>query len=513
MDAKELYLSDEIHCVGGIHFFSSLGLAESSLTEDALAAAVRGDIVVPEKGSLLSIIARHRFCAKYEDVLEQTGSEPEWINQCHPNTRRSLRLNRFISDVDPLAINSDFPWTGFGYVIPEGEMIEDAARNLELFRLHRVKQLGFLENPTVGEQAQTICSSTYSHTRYLHSLDVCALATLMGNNCGLSDDDMRHLQFAALMHDVLTPAGSDSIKRTAVTLFDEDASFPVIFKLEKWPAFQQCYGLREDYLTEIILGKGILGRVLDLADKLAYIARDVSYFLRSIDGRTPDGLGIEQSVIRDIVAYNDFVCGLWGQVRIVDGQLVLTNPKTLAVFLKLRALMFKALYYNPSSRFNEDVVLRLVGGHLLENGTLTKSMLLLGGDWLVTDALDGVLGTYGLTTMINSPFEPRVETFATLAELKSREQEFLSQRNLLTHAVARKPLTSTGADSFKLYDHEHVRSLRELCPEDVAEIEKIMISGNSHWLYIFSIENVVLPPELLKQLREARRKRLHSITP
>ncbi len=513
MTAKELWQDDEIHRIGDVYLYSSEGLWTPQFVEDALLAINRGHVVPPDGINVVNPhVAGITLSQAYETAFVETGKEPEWIEYCQLETRRSLRVERLRDKAEPLCLYSLLPYSGFCYLVVEDGMTDKATKHLGLARLARVRQLGFLQHPTVGARdSSEIIASTYSHSRFHHGLDTLAVASLIGRNCDLSDEDMRHLQFAAPMHDVLTPAGSDSVKRVAPEAFDEDASFPAIFKKEKWPEIKRQFGLHEDYLTAIILGKGILGRIIDLADKSSYLARDVEAFIPSVGSRTPDGYSDEQAIVRDLVVRNPFICGLWGDARIVDGQFVLTNPKALANFLKLRALMFKILYYNPASRFSEDVLLQFGVRYMFEKGILTEEEVLTYGDEWVTYKLNEVFGFIGLTEMSNSTFEPRVETFATREELTSREKDFLNKRDLLTHAVTRKSLTHTGVESFKVFCDGRIRSLREVLPIEVAEIEKIMSSGNPHWLYIFSIKHTSFfkfPPELMRKIKEARRKRL-----
>ncbi len=520
ISAEDLRCHSGVFTLGDIHYHSSAGVTFDKLRANALEVKSKGFLPkeVPDGHVIILELERqyNDHCVdkrvgfgRRTDVTQE-GSEPEWVQLLEPEVQSYLRV-RFLQDaIDPLAIVGALPYAGFSYLIEEGGLCHDVVNQLGLHRLHNVAQLGLLQNPVVGADEKQSVGTIYRHSRYVHSLDVCALITLMAYNNNLPESDRIHLQVAALTHDILTPAGGDSIKRYNATLFDEDVGYPAIFTREVWPALKEKYNLDEQKLADLIMGKGMLGRFLDLADKLAYVSRDVFYFIQSLPHRTPDGLSKEQAVIRDLVTRFPYICGLWESIEIVDGQVAISNPLGLANFLKLRATMFKALYYNPSARFHEDVTAKLFAGYLMREGSLTKAQLLHTTDAFLYHELGKVTGLAGVLDHCYSPFKPRVETFATVEEANRREQEFLGNKKMMTHLEVRKSFTSAGTASFLVRIGREVKPFKEVLPEDAADIEAIMAMPNPVWLYIFSIEDLKMPASLLKQLRFDRRQRLRK---
>ncbi len=479
---------------------------ELSLWDDVVTA---GEIqYVPRSGralrlqdwQLLTIASEGEMYHRYN------GEEPRWIHTLSSEMQLFLRAGHQSEISEPLVEEPELPYAGFGYIVEEGGLVEDTVRGFNLWRLNHVAQLGLLQVPTIGPKGESIAGRIYTHNRYTHSLDVYALINLMAIRCDLSDHERTHLIVAALTHDALTPAGGDSIKRINSTLFDEDAHYSSMFKREFWPELRNKYQLDETLLSSIIMGQGKLGRFLDLADKLAYTARDVNAFISSLPRQTPDGMSTEQALIRDTVAQDPLICGLWDSIKVVNDQVVVTDLDRLARFLKLRALMFKALYYNPSARVHEDVTVGLIAGYLFEKGDLTKSRLLVTVDSELHERLEKFLGVPSLF-LTGYALQPTVKTFSNTDLALEEERQLVRKRGLMTHLMTSKPLTTSGTRSFKVLHKGEVTTFGEARSEDMAEIEKIM-PKQEEWLYSFSTTGVYLPQQLLRRLRKARRQRL-----
>lgn len=82
--------------------------------------------------------------------------------------------------LEPFAIVPGVPFSGFGYAVLEEGLAEEVMRIFNLFRLHGIKQLGYLRDPVVRDVAwEGGIGMTFNHTRYAHSLHVMAVAMLI----------------------------------------------------------------------------------------------------------------------------------------------------------------------------------------------------------------------------------------------------------------------------------------------------------------------------------------------
>jgi hypothetical protein len=70
---------------------------------------------------------------------------------------------------------------GFGYSVAEGSFVDRAINVFGLSRLNYVHQLGFLQDPDTTPEDRSF-QPRFTHTRFLHSLNVAALAAAIVYN-------------------------------------------------------------------------------------------------------------------------------------------------------------------------------------------------------------------------------------------------------------------------------------------------------------------------------------------
>lgn len=364
-------------------------------------------------GICVDVLKNAFFQARHEHI------KPDWLERLPLELRHFLDCQWLTIETDAYAIIPHTMHTGFGFVILEGGLVERVTRALGLERLANVRQLAFLTSPTVSNGVVNEYPLSFDHSRYLHSLEVYAIATLIGLRCNLTPEELILLQVAALSHDVLTPAGGDVTKLIDSAAFDEDANYHEIFKWPGWLMLRNRYGLCEEKLTQTILGEGLLGAILDAADKLAYTARDSWEFLRR---NHPRGFArkmfAEYEQIRSILRANPYPCSLWENTQRLGGKLVFTNENRLTNFIRLRALMFKILYANASARFVEAGFVAAVIKILHNDGVLTREALLSMEDMELFGMLNKATGDYGTFCPFHviSQTNAQVKTFSTRQE-------------------------------------------------------------------------------------------------
>ncbi len=293
------------------------------------------------------------------------------------------------------------PLAGFAYAIREGGFCMEVIRTFNLFRLAGIKQLGFLRPPY-----KTLNVAVSESSRFTHSLDVMAIATLIGHNLGLSPAEMATLRLAALTHDVGTPAGGDSVKLADLATLDEDDAYPHIVTRTNWHHIRDHYGVDESVLLATIRNEGLLGQILDVADKLAYIARDV--FL------TKHHLVAHADELEQILRAYPHISDVWDCVERDGAGIYFADAKRLAAFLRVRVFMFRELYYHPIARRGEYLISRLIAKDLLRLGVLTPDALrrMVDEDLMaVFRVLSG--SPYQFDTYL---YSTRVRTFTTLAK-------------------------------------------------------------------------------------------------
>lgn len=464
-------------------------------------------------GRLLTFLYIERLKREYFRAMEG-GREPDWVRFLPAEIARCLDKEWAIqgapnqSRIVPL-----LPLAGVGYVVFLDGITDQADEVFCLGRLMGVRQLASLHDPTLIGGNFRECPLPFNHTRYVHMLDTMAIAMLIGARCGLSQNDFIHLRVAAQTHDAMTPAGGDSIKVVDPDGLDEDKRYSELFSNPDWPKFRDQYGLQEEKLLAIIAGQGVLRQILDLADKLAYVGRDLWMFLdKNPPGHEASHLfQKEYDWIMHILKIHPYPCSVWGHTRIIDNELVVTSKESLAKFLKVRALMFKILYNNASSRFFEAGFVAELAKVLYNDGTLTKNNLVEMRDEKLFMMMEKALGRphQYLMSYVSHSEEPRVELFATAEQALQFEQETARVRpNIMTHLdIAPKP--SVGClRTFKVLEKGRVMPFADADPDSTTVIKSIFVDPKPFHVFSYDLGKLCHNQRLTARLLSSRNKRI-----
>ena len=350
-------------------------------------------------------------------------TEPDWIERLSPTGKRHVRGRYALAGdgLEHFACQPSIPYSGLGYVIVEGGLTDELTRALGLHRLSGIRQLGYLHDPIIRETSETPAfGMDFDHTRYSHVLDVMAVTMLilLQNRC--PDDFIRSVRAAALSHDALTPAGGDTTKLVDPVAFDEDAHYPEALAGDAWRKVQRQFGLDRELMIDAVQGRGLGAEVLDIADKLSYVARDAAAYQSrySSEELTPGCFEVSS-----FLQNHSLVCGLWDAVVIRNGRMAITEPDRLGQFLHLRGLLYRNIYQNPAARYFEHIVSNIVVKYLYGTGQVTRRMLLAMQDAELDHMIDQVLGRKYWSRIINGLEEPRVECFSSEEKARQREEQ------------------------------------------------------------------------------------------
>lgn len=466
----------------------------------------------------------------YNEHCYKNGGEPDWAKLLPTEVLRDLRRSWLMGDYfDPLAILLRYrDQLGFTCAIQSDGMIHDVCIALGVFRLDGIRQLGFLHDPVMNEAAaDSGLAMRFEHTRYMHSLMVMATASLLGHKVGLSEHDLKHLQVAALTHDVLTPAGGDSVKAIDPHGLDEDAHYQKVFRDNpQWDEARTQYGLDESLLAATVRGEGMLGRLLDIADKTTYIAHDVeAYLMGDRDPRSHTGFVAPESII-SIYDWKKHLgrggCQLWDRCIIENGQVVITDIDRLVGFLTLRALMFRHLYYNPLARYREHMLAYLLLDPLYQEGVITRTELLQMNDAdleVFLSSLVGGISRYGrhaftfVMELSDTRRSPEFEAYETREAAVERMRTLYRENQGLLFMLDVIPRVSEKAVRYLVRDADgEIKTLAEARPGDAETIRSIDADPLPAKLYILTSEKVdrLIPDDLLKKLH-ARQQALFGL--
>lgn len=411
---------------------------------------------------MLDIVSRSHEYYRGED-----GREPEWVKDISVSARVYMRAHHATAEA---TWNYTIPYTGLQVAITEDGLTEKVHRIFKLGRLQRIKQLGFLNQP-IYNCYDPARQGLAQHDRWFHSLDVMAVGTMIAHNIALRTTKLRIpvTRTACLTHDGITSAGGDSLKLVDFAALDEDANYPgYVAGLDL--SELESYGITKEALIRAIQHKGLEGQLLDIADKIAYTARDVHSCLHHIQAGAHQGRPGMGTIVQLLDRY-PYVCGVWDCVDLQRGKLVFTSASRLAAFLKVRLMMFRELYYDPSARFGEFLMSRLFGKALYKRGVLTAERLTSMHDGQLLTVLNEEFGTGSVLDTCSSDLA-RCEIFETLEEGQAFMQRLREAGNVFA-------MLDDNRRAIKLATHFYVwtkagpQTLAEAKPEVALELEQM----------------------------------------
>ena len=442
---------------------------------------------------------------------ENNGKSPEWFALLDPATQRTLSFQEIWNrqtDFPPYFRFAPMLYSGVNcFVMENVPMYEELNKVFNLSRLAGIKQFGYKQDPLTTQHEIRMRINSFNHQRYRHVFSVLALANLLGTNAGLSQEDLRLLQIAGVTHDYRTPAGGDTTKIFVdPEIFDEDKHYNEIFETKEWKEFAEKHGItkaQEEKLYRAIQGEGVLGKLLDIADKVAYVCGDVDMYLNAPDHmaffREGENTGGYDEMgnpgfqaIKSITKSDLEVCSLWDSIEITEDKVIIADSERLARFLKLRALMFRELYMSRYSRFFFEMFVGKVTKHLWDEGILTEEILLATDD----GGLNSYLGKFvGLRMFLlpDQPKESSIENFSNVKEAIDFARRFNDTPDRIAMVDDIQVLPDSGTRKFLVRKKGKVLPFNEAFPTEAGEIDEIIDSIRQINVYLLSLNDLKIP--------------------
>lgn len=436
--------------------------------------------------------------------------EPRWFHGLPRKVKGDLRAfaasQGFPNDV--LHVLFKVPFTGISYVVLENGLTEKLERTTNLWRLFRIFQLAYLTDPVVSEAGLDAYARRFEHNALVHALDTEIISVLVAfnNRRALSPYQRKNLKVSGLEHDNAIPAGRDGTKAIDPVLFCEETNIAEILRGKKWDELRKSTRLSTKLIINTIRGQGVLGEILDIADKIAYLCRDLNAFL----GRYCPGADMEwgknyQEIFNFVYGKNPDVCAIWDLVIVEGENVFFSNPDRLGSFLEARALMNCNFYYNSRGRGVEITINNIVVSYLYSLGILTKKKLLEMDDFELDRLIEDFVGAPYMMGTASSIGDPFVEIFKTLDEALEREAHLIKEEKLLFTAVddsASKIKTATDY-LVQLPSREKV-PFCEARPEKAREIAEIVRFEKPVSLHYF--RNLKISNEAHRKLTKFRKQ-------
>lgn len=235
------------------------------------------------------------------------------------------------------------PFSDLNGWVYEKEMISKGAKAFSLWkRLDGINSLSHVSyvmtNPN-GEMPVTYIS--LPETRLNHSFVVARTMEAIMRNNNFPEDDINVGIAAAPLHDRATPALGDATKSVDLEALNEEDFWWEGLDNEAW-ALLGSIGATRQMIDDIIHNRGVLGEILDIADKIGYVMLD----LKQTGYATiiPD-LG---NIYKD-VSYDQ-----------KTGRVYFKDAEKLRVFLGVRARLFTSIYISPFAQSTDYLMASLL---------------------------------------------------------------------------------------------------------------------------------------------------------
>lgn len=273
----------------------------------------------------------------------------------------SFTLKEALEDEDWIAKdeNGDFMP---GHIDESETIYPDVYRKFKLQRLEGIKQLAFLQPTTLEEKnIYHLLGEHFHHTRFFHSLVLARTLELMMRRNHFQPREINLAIASSLVHDLATPAYGDPTKEIDPEALDEEKNLEKFFLENKIGDFTK-YGFTNQEILHVVKNEGTIGKLLDIADKIAYTATDI-YFYSGNPYRNIDPDDLLKSIFEPInatIRANPKWANIFNDVNVNDnGEPYFTDVSRLGTFLELRSRMHVALYLNPHCR-GLDMIYKLL---------------------------------------------------------------------------------------------------------------------------------------------------------
>lgn len=375
----------------------------------------------------------------------------------------------------------------FSDMMPEGIYEEDnvfkatvallspTGRHIPPERLNFVKALGLLTNISSDPENQYFLP--FDHTRFFHTLIVARTGERILQANGASEQDIKTFVASAILHDAATPALGDATKAIDPKNLDEEEFWYEEVDEKGWN-YLRSIGATREKIDDIIKNKDVLGKVLDIADRIGYVTRD-AYFFYDPAAKI---LLSNYPKIGDI--YKDVV------VDFKTGEIYFKNAERLGAFLLLRSILHKDLYLHPINIGRDLKFANLLGPYYSvteQPGKLTPKMLREMTD---DDLMEWIEKAKGLKPIMHgdSYFDlirwlAHFERYETLEEAEKAKERLEKQPKTEVVGI-RESRGFNPATSYKtLNDEGQIVEYKEAEPEQAKMLELMMESTKAFYLF------------------------------
>ncbi len=392
----------------------------------------------------------------------------------------------------------DLPYSTLGQWTEENDIYDKASRNLPLGRLHFVKTLSFLSY--IGPDPQNTYFMEYHHTRFDHSFTVALVVEKILRQNGFPEEEINIGIIAGIIHDIATPAHGDATKKVDPEALDEEKFWWEAIDKKGRDFITQKLKIPKETLGKIIKNEGLLGQVLDIADRITYTMKDlnaIAYDQKELSLLKKLSLDPLLLPFRYLLSHYPEIGNIFQEVGVdrKKQEVFFNNPQHLGVWLLLRAHLYKALYLNPVSLGRDLFVGQLIRPFYSRTGEarLTPEKL----RQMTDDQLIRMLHeAYYKEPVIGFPrfYQDLVNWYPQFARFESRKEaesaaKKLGKRRNIKFIGIQECKGFDPATSYKVADQSgNILPFSEFDPTTAKEIEQI--TEETKGVFVFFVDLV-----------------------
>lgn len=378
----------------------------------------------------------------------------------------------------------------------EGDIYERSFQNLPLARLDRVKALSFLSY--VGPNPKDQIFLPYTHTRSDHQLVTAFTVEAIMKQNGFPQEDINVGIVAGLIHDIATPAHGDATKKVDPKALDEEQFWWEALGKNGQTFVTQELNIPQKRLDAIIKNQGIMGQILDIADRITYTMKDLNAIV-AVDLNNAWSWVFQNPYLQelhDFVSGNPKIGNIYKEIGVdrKRDEVFFNDPKNLGIFLLLRAHLHKALYLHPVSQGRDLFIASLIKRLYSRHGSRPLSPQRLRS--MTDEDLIEVLQKYYKPEYGDSPqklyhdltsWYPYFERFGSKEEGIKRIKELKKDKDIAVIGVNQCREFDPGT-SYKVTDQKgQIVPFREFDPNTASEIERMMDETKGFFVFFVDI--------------------------
>lgn len=253
----------------------------------------------------------------------------------------------------------------------------------------------------------------------------------------------------------------------------------------------------------IVEGKGLRGQIHEIADTASYMLGDLAEIKKAY-------ARVGGQKFQAIISASQDDWDVWNHLKVLNGQVVITNHWVLENFLRLRVMLWANLYQNPAYKFLDLFSRQIVYPYLISRQRINLAELPVQSDVWLHNLVEREMGlARGMFARLDLLGEfPKRESFITWSQAMDFE-DHLQALGSFTLVFSTKDFQETKSKTDKYFvegfDGNAV-AFKEAHPTSAESIDTIarQITSSIDPVQVCWVEHPVIPNNLRQAWEEAR---------